>query len=121
MDLGPLEGLVGRWRSEADDYERDGALVRGDAMLWRVASELESVLREWWVEPLSIEAAADEEGISYEAMAKRISRGSVPNAGRPRLFGKRCQKRRMKDLPKKASGLPLPKSSCVGGTTPSWE
>ena len=33
--------LIARWRRQAEEYGRDGALVRGDALLRRCAEELE--------------------------------------------------------------------------------
>ncbi len=83
MNLSPLRELPERWREQADRYERDAALVQADAVLRRLASELEAVLGEWWVEPLGIEEAADEVGCAYDAMAKRLRRGTVLNTGRP--------------------------------------
>ncbi len=82
MDLSPLRELADRWREEADRYERDGALVSAGALLRRVADELAETLGEWWTEALGIEEAADEVGCAYDAMAKRIRRGSLPNVGR---------------------------------------
>lgn len=82
MNLSPLRELAARWREEADRYEADG--VPGHAaLLRRVAGELRETLGEWWTESLGIEEAADEVGCAYDAMAKRIQRGSLPNVGRP--------------------------------------
>ncbi len=81
MDLEPLRALPFRWREQADRFERD-AVPGHAAVLRRVAAELDGVLAEWWVEPLSVEAAADEANVTYEAMSKRIRRGSLPNVGR---------------------------------------
>ncbi len=81
MDLSPLRKLPDRWREEAERYEADG--VPGHAaLLRRVADELTETIGEWWTEPLGIEEAADEVGCAYDAMAKRIQRGSLPNTGR---------------------------------------
>ncbi len=90
MDLTPFRDLAARWRAQADRYERDAALVQADAVLRRLASELEAVLGEWWVEPLGVEEAADEVGCAYDAMAKRLRRGTVPNTGRPGAPRIRC-------------------------------
>jgi predicted ATPase len=81
MDLFRLRALPVRWREQAEAYERDGAFVSAEALLHRVAAELDEALAEWWVEPLSVEAAADEVNVTYEAMSKRLRRGSVPNVG----------------------------------------
>jgi hypothetical protein len=37
--------LVDAWRKQADRYERDGAMVKADALLRRVADDLEEFLR----------------------------------------------------------------------------
>ena len=82
VDLSPLRELPERWREEAERYVADG--VPGHAaLLRRVADELEETLGEWWTEPLGIEEAADEVGCAYDAMAKRLRRGTVQNTGRP--------------------------------------
>ncbi len=82
MDLSPLQELPERWREEADRYEADGALVQADALLRRMASELTEALDKWWTEPLGLQQAAEEAGLTYRAMQKRIERRQVPNAGR---------------------------------------
>ncbi len=90
MDLSPLRELPDRWREQAEAYEQD-AVPGHAAVLRRLASELDAVLGEWWTESLGIEEAADEVGCAYDAMAKRIQRGSLPNVGRqgaPRV--RRC-------------------------------
>ena len=40
MNLAPLRDLADRWREEANRYEVDGAMVRADKLLRRVAAEL---------------------------------------------------------------------------------
>ena len=40
----PLALLASQWRTEADAYTQDEAMVRGDRLLRRVAEELEHVL-----------------------------------------------------------------------------
>ncbi len=82
MDLSPLRELADRWREEAERYEAD-AVPGHAALLRRVADELEETLGKWWTEPLGIEEAADEVGCAYDAMAKRLRRGTVLNTGRP--------------------------------------
>ena len=55
------------------------------------AADLEERLREWWLEELTIEDAATELGVNYDAMRKRLANGSTTNAGRkgaPRV--RRC-------------------------------
>ena len=88
--------LLERWRSEADAYERDGALVRGDALLRRVADELEAAWREYEAEELTISQAAEESGYSESHLYQMLSEKKIPNAGgpgSPRIL--------RKDLPRK--------------------
>ncbi len=81
MDLSPLRELPARWREDADRYEADG--VPGHAaVLRRVAGDLDEALRGWWAEPLSLRQAAEEAGLSYRAMQKRIERRQLPNVGK---------------------------------------
>ncbi len=81
MDLSPLRELPERWREEAERYEADG--VPGHAaLLRRVADELTETLGKWWTEPLGLQQAAEEAGLNYRALQKRIERRQVPNAGR---------------------------------------
>ena len=82
VDLAPFRELADRWLSEADKYEGDGALVRADALLRRVARELTETLGEWWTEPLGLQQAAEEAGLNYRALQKRIERRQVPNVGK---------------------------------------
>ena len=56
--------------------------MRADVLLRRVANELTEAIDRWWLTELTIEEAAEELGISYEAMVQRVRRGSVPNVGR---------------------------------------
>ena len=90
MDLSALRSLSGRWRDEADRFERD-AVPGHAAVLRRVAGELDDVLRAWWTEPLRLQEAAEEAGLEYRAIQKRVERGRVPNVGKkgaPRV--RRC-------------------------------
>ena len=98
MDLSPLPDLADRWRDEADKYEGDGALVRADALLRRVADELTEAIDRWWLEELTLEEAAEERGRSYDTIQRRVASGDLPNVGRrhrPRV--------RRADLYRKAS------------------
>lgn len=91
LNLDDLRAVADRWREDADRYKRDGALVSADTLLRRVAGELDEVLRAWWIEPLDLRQAAEETGLSYRALQKRIERRQVPNAGKkgaPRV--RRC-------------------------------
>ena len=55
------------------------------------ADELDERLRDWWLEQLTVDDAAAELGVNYDAMRKQLANGSTPNAGRkgaPRV--RRC-------------------------------
>ncbi len=82
MDLSPLRDLPDRWSAEADRYERDGALVSGDALLRRVADELTQAIERWWLAELTIDEAAQERGRSYDSIQRRVATGDLPNVGR---------------------------------------
>ena len=89
-----LEHLAARWREEAARYDRDGVPASA-ALLRRVAEELETSAREWATEPLTLQAAAAELGVSYSTVHRWVARGRLPNAGtryRPRV--RRCDLRR---------------------------
>ena len=47
MDLTPPRELADRWREEAERYEVDGAMVRADKLLRRVAAELTAAWQDW--------------------------------------------------------------------------
>lgn len=90
MDLTALRSLAARWTDEAALLRRRGAPRQADA-LESAAEELEARLDTWWLETLTLQEAADEAGLSYSAVQKKVSRGDVPNAGRegsPRV--RRC-------------------------------
>jgi hypothetical protein len=81
VNLDALRAVADRWREEAERYEADG--VPGHAaLLRRVADELMETLGKWWTEPLGLQQAAEEAGLNYRAIQKRIERRQVPNAGR---------------------------------------
>ena len=82
MDLSALRELPDRWREKADKYEGDGALVRADALLRRMANELTEALDRWWLEELTLEQAAEEKGRSYDTIQRRVASGDLPNVGR---------------------------------------
>ena len=73
--------LAGRWRTLAEDFRRYGQ-ESAAAMAEAFAGELEEWWREWWLEQLTLEEAADEAGVSYSAMQKRLAEGRVTNVGR---------------------------------------
>jgi hypothetical protein len=90
----PLDQLATQWREEAARYAGDGVPASA-ALLRRVAGELETRLREWATEPLTLQAAAAELGLSYSTLHRWVATGRLPNAGtryRPRV--RRCDLRR---------------------------
>ena len=82
MDLSRLRDLADRWREEAGGYERDGALVKAEVLLRRVADELTEALDAWWLEELTLEQAASELNKSYDTVQRQVATGDLPNRGR---------------------------------------
>lgn len=90
MQTTALERLAAEWRQEADLLRRRGAPRQAD-VLESAAADLEERLRTWELEALTLQEAADEAGLSYSAVQKKVARGDLPNAGRegaPRV--RRC-------------------------------
>jgi hypothetical protein len=76
-----LAPVIAQLHVEADQYERDGALVDGARLLRRIAQRLEEVQREWVLQELTLREAAEESGQSYHTVQKAVSSGRLPNAG----------------------------------------
>ena len=92
-----LEDLAGRWRTDAERFQSLGQDAPA-RMSQAHAEELESTLREWQMEALTLEAAATETGYSRSALERQIQRGDLTNAGSkgaPRVL--------RRDLPQKPS------------------
>jgi excisionase family DNA binding protein len=90
----PLDQLATQWREEAARYAGDGVPASA-ALLRRVAGEIEAAERAWTTEPLTLQQAAEELGVSYSTMHRWVRAGRIPNAGRkgaPRV--RRCDLRR---------------------------
>ena len=90
--MNPLLTLAAKCRSDADRYERDNALVRGDAIRLRVAGELEAAWRDWQEEALTFTQAAEESGYAADSIGRLVREGKIV-AAKGRV--KRC------DLPRK--------------------
>ncbi|MCK5489030.1 MAG: hypothetical protein KAI98_03535 [Gemmatimonadetes bacterium] len=108
--MNPLLALAANWRSDADRYERDEALVRGEAVLRRAADELEAAWNAWQLEELTVAQAANESGYTISAIEKQLRWGRIPNAGeagRPRI--------RRSDLPRKAGRRGDPEEPDLAG------
>jgi hypothetical protein len=82
VNTGPLSDLAARWREEAARF-RDLGLEQPAVMQEAHADELEERLREWSLEPLSLEEAAAESGFSYSKLQHDVRSERIPNAGRP--------------------------------------
>ena len=100
--------LPDRWREMADDYERDGALVRGDSLLRRVADELEIAWREFEAEELTISQAAEESGYSEYHLRELVREEKIPgrhrNGSQGEILIRRC------DTPRKPGAQRQPLS-----------
>ena len=70
--------LVAKWRQEGNAYDRDGVLVRGEALLRRVADELEAAARAHEDELLTVAQAAEETGLSEETLRRQVREGTLP-------------------------------------------
>jgi excisionase family DNA binding protein len=75
--MNPVLALAQKWRTDADAYERDGALVRGEAVLRRAAHELEAAWDAWQSEELTIAQAAAEGGYSEEQLRRKVRDGEL--------------------------------------------
>ena len=81
LNLDQFRALAAEWRQDAVMLERRG-LQREARIFESFASDLEQRLRTWLDELLTLEAAAGEVGMTYDAIRKRIARGVLPNSGR---------------------------------------
>ena len=89
--------LPAQWRSEAEHLRVLGAAHQAKAIEW-CAGELEQAQREWELEELTLQEAADASGFSYSAIQKMVANEELPNVG-----GKGSPRVRRGDLPKKPS------------------
>ena len=86
-----LERIVADLRADAERFAVVHAQVDGATVYRRLADRLEAALLEYETEPLTLDAAAHEVGVSYTTMQRRVARGDVPNIGKrgtPRV--RRC-------------------------------
>lgn len=87
--LATIRHLSAAWRDEAATLRRRGAEGQADT-LESAAEDLEDRLREWSLELLSLEDAAQEIGCKYDTLQRKVG-SEIPNAGRkgsPRV--RRC-------------------------------
>lgn len=83
----PCAALTERWRTQATELRLYGAVGQATA-LEACADQLEATERVYLFEELTVQEAADELGVSYETIGRRLRRGDVLNAGeknRPRV------------------------------------
>ena len=77
----PLNRLVAELRADAETYGRGEALVNGALLCCAWANRIESALRDYDAELLSVSEAARERGESYSTTYRKIQRGQIPNVG----------------------------------------
>lgn len=91
--------IADRWLEEADRYAVDGAMVRADKLLQRVAGELTAAWQDWQTEQLNTAQAATESGYSEARLRELVREGAIPDSRPPGSQGpiqiRRC------DLPRK--------------------
>jgi hypothetical protein len=75
-----FNSLAAKWRDVAATLRHYSASPQGQ-VLEACAAELETAVREWLLETLTIEQAAEESGYSYSAIQKQIASGVLENAG----------------------------------------
>lgn len=81
VDLHLLRSLADEWRQEADTFRRRGG--EADArMAESYAADLEERLREWELEALPLQQAAEEANLSYSGAHKKLDRRDWPNVGK---------------------------------------
>ena len=105
MNLEPLRDLTGRWLEEADRYEVDGAMVRADKLLRRVAAELTAAWQDWRTEQLDTAQAARESGYSEARLREHVREGGIPDNRPPGSQGPILIRR--SDLPRKPGASAL--------------
>ena len=78
-----LDALTAAMRAEATRFAELGALVDGAKVLTAWAVRVEQAVRDDAAEALTLDQAAQEAGVSYTTMQRRVARGAIPNIGRP--------------------------------------
>ena len=73
--------LLERWRSEAELFRRRG-LSREADLIESLAAEAEAWRRAHGMKLLTLSEAADETGLAYDTLQRKVSRGEIPNRGR---------------------------------------
>lgn len=78
--LATLRSLAETWRTQAELLRRRGAPQQAET-LESAAEDLEDRLREWKLELLTLEEAAEEAGLAYDTIQRKVAEGEIPNAG----------------------------------------
>ncbi len=79
----PLDELERSWLDEADQYERVGALVKGDLLLRRIVDDLRRTILARASQVLTVGEAARESGFSKSHLFALLESHRIPNAGGP--------------------------------------
>ena len=89
--VSPFKALVVQLRDDAEHYRKVHAHVDGAVICTDLADRIESITEQWWIEELTLQQAADERGLSYDTVQRKVSNAELPNVGRkhaPRV--RRC-------------------------------
>lgn len=91
----PFRALVEQLRTEAEAFERVGALVSGAKVCRDVVQRLEREWEAWWTEALCVRDAATESGYSEDRLRELARDGALRHTRRGRaIYVRRC------DLPR---------------------
>ena len=80
MNLRAFEELAEGWRLEAATLEGWGASGQAGVLV-RAADELQERLQEWKLELLTITEAAEELGLAYDTVQRKLASGELVNVG----------------------------------------
>lgn len=75
-----LTDLAAEWRADAERLRSYGADPQA-LTCERHADDLEARLTRWQNEELSLEEAAEEAGLAYDTVQKKVASGELPNRG----------------------------------------
>lgn len=73
--------MIDAWRAEADGLRRRG-LSEAAAIIESLADDLERWLYEHRMAALTLTDAAEETGLAYDTLQRKVSSGEIPNVGR---------------------------------------
>lgn len=96
-----LHALARQWREEAQLLRDRFADDRAAKIVEVRAEDLEDALRTTEEALLNLQQASQISGYSAEHLGRLVREGTIPNHGRPN-----APRVRLKDLPRKTSGLP---------------